>query len=121
MNEEREKIALFQEGFKHYKSSNYFDAHEAWEELWSDYYLVDKKFIQGLIQLSVSFVHLDNGNLNGAKSLLKKSREKFVLFPGTHRGINLEILIHQIDQVDEFYAKIKKADEFDWELVPHLN
>ena len=40
------------------------------EDLWSDYYLKDRLFIQGLIQLSVSFVHLKNNNMNGAKSLL---------------------------------------------------
>ena len=54
---------LFQTGLKHYHSRDFFEAHEVWEELWSEYYLEDRKFIQGLIQLAVSFVHLGNGNM----------------------------------------------------------
>ena len=72
MNKEDEKEKLFQEGMKQYKAMDYFEAHEAWEDLWSDYYLEDRKFVQGLIQLAVSFVHIGNGNMIGAKNLLKK-------------------------------------------------
>ena len=50
MNKEEEKEKLFQEGMKQYKAMDYFEAHEAWEDLWSDYYLEDRKFVQGLIQ-----------------------------------------------------------------------
>ena len=63
--------ALYNEGKKEFLDGKYYDAHEVWEDLWSDYYLKDRKFIQGLIQLSVSFVHLKNGNMIGAKNLLK--------------------------------------------------
>ena len=62
---------LFERGKIEYQKGNFYDAHEIWEDLWSDYYLKDRKFIQGLIQLSVSFVHLKNSNMKGAKSLLK--------------------------------------------------
>ena len=70
MNDADKIESLFQEDLKHYRTGDYFEAHESWEELWSDYYLMDRKFIQGLIQLSVSFVHLETGNIKGAKSLL---------------------------------------------------
>ena len=45
MNEEDKKEELFIEGLKQYKAMEYFEAHEAWEDLWSDYYLEDKKFV----------------------------------------------------------------------------
>ncbi|SVD01662.1 uncharacterized protein METZ01_LOCUS354516, partial [marine metagenome] len=41
---------LFLKGLESYHEGNYFDAHEFWEILWSDYYLEDRDFIQGLIQ-----------------------------------------------------------------------
>ena len=69
MNDTQKMENLFQEGLTYFKSGEYFEAHESWEELWSDFYLKDRRFVQGLIQLSVSFVHLENNNLNGAKSL----------------------------------------------------
>ena len=71
--EEKFKIEeLFHKGLREYELMDYFEAHEIWEELWSDYYLEDRKFIQALIQLSVSFVHIGNGNLIGAKKFIKE-------------------------------------------------
>ena len=120
MNDEKKKKELFQEGLRQYKLMDYFESHEVWEELWSDYYLEDKKFIQGLIQLSVSFVHLSNGNMIGANNLLNKSKEKFTQFSGIHRGIDISILLNQIKKVELEYKKLKNPDSFQWDLVPKL-
>jgi len=116
-----EKIeSLFQDGLKFYRGGNYFEAHESWEEMWSDYYLIDRRFIQGLIQLSVSFVHLENGNIKGAKSLLNKSIEKFKEFNGIHRGISLDNLLKQINQVNDVYANLISVDTFNWDIIPKI-
>ena len=118
---DNEKIeSLFEEGLKYYRSGNYFEAHESWEEMWSDYYLVDRRFIQGLIQLSVSFVHLENGNIKGAKSLLNKSIEKFEEFNGTQRGIDLNDLLKQINEVNNVYTNLISLDTFDWDIIPKI-
>lgn len=112
---------LFNNGLREYELMDYFEAHEIWEELWSDYYLEDRKFIQALIQLSVSFVHIGNGNLIGAKNLLKKSKNKFLEFSGTHRGINIKKLIKQIERVALDYENLENTDNFEWDLVPKLD
>ena len=46
MTEEETKEKLYQEGLNYFKSGDYFEAHESWEDLWSDFYLEDRKFIQ---------------------------------------------------------------------------
>ena len=120
MNDNEKIESLFQEGLKYYRAGNYFEAHESWEEMWSDYYLTDRRFIQGLIQLSVSFVHLENGNIKGAKSLLNKSIEKFEEFNGTQRGINLNDLLKQINQVKYVYDNLIFVDTFDWDIIPTI-
>ena len=120
MTEELIKARLFQEGLSHYRSGDFFESHESWEDLWSDYYLKDRKFVQGLIQLSVSFVHLGNGNMNGAKSLLNKSKEKFQLFSGVHRKINIKLLLEQIETIKIAYDECESTSDFDWGLVPSL-
>jgi predicted metal-dependent hydrolase len=120
MSDEIKEVELFQEGLKQYKLMDYFESHEVWEELWSDFYLVDRKFIQGLIQLSVSFVHIGNGNMIGAKSLLRKSKEKFKQFSGIHRGINIKLLLKQVDCVELEYRKLENPKSFQWDLVPDL-
>mgnify|MGYP001293911496 CR=1 FL=1 len=121
MNDEEQKDLLYQEGLKKYKESDYFEAHELWEDLWSDFYLEDRKFIQGLIQLSVSFVHLERGNINGARSLLNKSKGKFIEFSGIHRKINVQKLLSQIELVKIEYENLDHISQFDWEKTPDLN
>ena len=119
--EEKFKIEeLFNKGRKEYELMDYFEAHEIWEELWSDYYLKDRKFIQGLIQLSVSFVHLKNSNMIGAKNLLKKSKAKFSDYEGVHRSISLQKLKIEMNKIEKEYISLGDLESFDWSLVPKL-
>ena len=120
MNEEEKKEQLFFDGLQAYEEKDFFEAHELWEELWSEYYLDDKTFIQGLIQLAVSFVHLGNGNLNGAKSLMKKSGDKFSSYSGLHRGINIDKLKQQILIIINEYEQLLTVEGFDWTHIPEL-
>ena len=120
MGDSLEMEILFQKGLSEYEKGDFFEAHEAWEDLWSDYSISDRRFIQGLIQLSVSFVHLGNGNMVGAKSLLKKCQDKFSDFSGIQRGINLVELTSAIEAVELVYEDLKHTSEFDWDLVPNL-
>ena len=120
MSEATEMESLFQKGLAEYEKGDYFEAHEAWEDLWSDYQLSDRKFIQGLIQLAVSFVHLGNGNMIGAKNLLKKCENKFSEYTGIHRNINVDELKSAIEAVDIVYQNLEHSLEFDWDLVPNL-
>ena len=111
---------LFERGLTEYEKGDYFEAHEAWEDLWSDYNFDDRIFVQGLIQLAVSFVHLGNGNMIGAKNLLKKSQNKFFDYKGIHRGINVDDLKSSMVVVDIVYNDLTHSEEFDWDLVPVL-
>ena len=120
MNNSDKMSELFQRGLDEYDKGEYFEAHEAWEDLWSDYNFPDRKFVQGLIQLSVSFVHLGNGNLTGAKNLLKKCQQKFDDYNGIHRDINLADLKSSIEAVEIVYSELNDCRDFDWDLVPVL-
>lgn len=120
MSNASEMRVLFEKGLNEYEKGDYFEAHEAWEDLWSDYNFPDRKFIQGLIQLSVSFVHLSNGNMIGARNLLKKCQQKFLDYKGIHRQININELKFAIEAVSLTYDNIEESSEFDWDLVPVL-
>ena len=120
MNDASKMRILFEKGLNEYEKGDYFEAHEAWEDLWSDYNFRDRKFIQGLIQLSVSFVHLSNGNMIGARNLLKKCQDKFSEYNGIHREININELKFAIEAVSLTYENMKESSEFDWDLVPVL-
>ena len=120
MSDAAEIQALFQKGLDEYEKGDYFEAHEAWEDLWSDYNLPDRKFVQGLIQLAVSFVHLGNGNMTGARNLLRKCQNKFTDYKGIKRNINVGELKSVIEAVDIMFQDMENTSEFDWDLVPSL-
>ena len=106
----REDI-LFQKGIKAFNERNFYDAHEYWEELWLDYKLEDSKFIQGLIQLAVSYYHLFNNNLNGAKSMIKKCLGKLENFDKSW-GIDVNDLTNQVLDVKNHINNINYTAEF---------
>ena len=112
----REDI-LFQKGIKAFNERNFYDAHEYWEELWLDYKLEDKKFIQGLIQLAVSYYHLFNNNINGAKSMIKKCLGKLENFDKSW-GINVNDLKNQVQDVKNHINNINyTADNIDSYII----
>ncbi len=120
MNEPEIMEELYLQGLEAYHNGDYYDAHEFWEDLWSDHYFEDRRFVQGLIQLSVSFVHLQNNNLNGAKGLMRKCIEKFNDYNGIQREINVDSLKKQIISIQNMYDRMNSCDEFEWEMVPEL-
>ena len=96
---------LFQKGIDAFNNRCFFDAHEYWEELWLDYKLKDATFIQGLIQLAVSYFHFFNNNLNGARSMMRKCLGKFEGIEMA-RGMDIDELKEQIENVQTHFNYI---------------
>ena len=96
---------LFQKGIDAFNNRKFYEAHEYWEELWLDYKLTDATFIQGLIQLAVSYFHLFNNNLKGARSMIRKCLGKF---EGVEmvRGMDIHELKKQIKKVHSHFNNI---------------
>ena len=101
---------LFHKGINAFNNRQFYDAHEYWEELWLDYKLNDSDFIQGLIQLAVSYFHLFNQNLTGARSMIKKCLKKIELFHTT-RGIDVMELKSEIYNVQKYFNKIDNTND----------
>jgi len=66
----------FLEGIALFNRGEFFDCHEALEEVWLELSGERKKFLQGLIQVAVALHHLRNGNRVGAGRLLAAAVEK---------------------------------------------
>ena len=111
---------LFNRGIKYFNNKKYYDAHESWEELWSEYKLNDALFVQGLIQLSVAFFHITNLNLKGSRSLFEKCLPKLKEFSSYHRGINLEEIIGAAENSYQEVMSISNSEKFNWELAPKI-
>ena len=111
---------LFIKGIALFNQKKFYDAHESWEELWSEYRLKDEIFIQGLIQLAVAYFHITNLNLKGSKNLFNKCLPKLKKFPTNHRNINLLKIIDSAEKSNKKINSIKSVDEFDWDLAPKI-
>ena len=58
------------EGIAYFNACDFFERHESWEELWTEYQGPSRKFYQGLIQAAVALHHFGNGNIRGAKKAI---------------------------------------------------
>ncbi len=73
-----------------------------------------------MIQLAVCFVHLQNNNLNGAKSLINKSIKKLHGFSHDHRNIDLKGLKKIMKKLNLELELINNVAEFDWSNCPTI-
>ena len=110
MNTVKKEDVLFNKGIEAFNNRQFYDAHEYWEELWLNYKLSDSNFIQGLIQLAVSYFHLFNQNLTGASSMIKKCLKKIDPFQ-TVRGIDVIELKSQICNVQKYFNNIDNTND----------
>ena len=53
-----------------FNNQKWYEAHDAFEEIWNGLNGDERQIIQGILQVSVSQFHLNKGNLNGAMILL---------------------------------------------------
>ena len=67
----------------------YFECHDTIEDLWSGLRGPSRDFFQGLIQVSVAFYHLGNGNLAGAESMARRALKRFERYPDRYFGFDL--------------------------------
>ncbi len=81
--------STFQRGLTLFNAREYFDAHEVWEDVWRAAPQVEKKFLQGLIQVAVALHHHSRGNAVGARSLLARAHRNLSDYPDTYSGVNL--------------------------------
>jgi predicted metal-dependent hydrolase len=105
--------ALYLEGIEHFNVCDFYESHEVWEELWTDYQGPSRKFYQGLIQAAVALHHFGNGNIRGARKLYYSTRSYLEPYRPLHMGLDLEAFLNQFEQC--FAAVTASQEEF-----PHI-
>lgn len=73
-----------------FNAGDFFEAHEVWEDLWSESHGPERRFYQGLIQAAVGLCHFGNGNLGGAAKLYRSSRD-YVLGCGAAHFLGMDV------------------------------
>jgi hypothetical protein len=110
---------LYLKGIEHFNACDFYEAHEAWEELWADHFGPSRQFYQGLIQAAVALHHFGNGNIRGAKKLYYGCRGYLAGYRPAHLGLDLERFFAELERC--FAEVISSAEEFPQvEVVPDL-
>src|ERR1700693_4285149 len=84
------------EGLRLYDAGEFFTAHEAWESVWLKVPEPEKTFLQGLIQVTAAFHHLQRNNPLGAVLLLQAALRRLDRYPPSFGGISVTVLCHHI-------------------------
>ena len=80
---------LFRKGVDEFNRGYFFECHDTLEEMWAGLRGPSRDFFQGLIQVSVAFYHLGNGNPPGAQSMLERALKRFAKYPAAYFGFDL--------------------------------
>ena len=73
-----------------FNNHEWYEAHDACEEIWYSVDGDERQVIQGILQVSVSQFHLTKGNLNGATILLGEGLGRIKTRTKINLGIDLD-------------------------------
>ncbi|MEI6231687.1 MAG: DUF309 domain-containing protein [Planctomycetota bacterium] len=80
-----EGISLFNRGL-------YWEAHEAWEEIWLEADGIQSEFLQGLIQSAAALLKYSRNEPAPARRLFDTSSRRLSLCPDFYMGIHVRAL-----------------------------
>jgi predicted metal-dependent hydrolase len=81
---------LYYKYFDLFNNEEFWEAHEALEELWQP---TRDRFLQGLIVFAGSLVHVQRNNPSGCRKLLVKALDFLTPYGARHWDLNLEPII----------------------------
>ena len=81
---------IFLDALNLFNNQKWYEAHDAFEDLWNTLEGDERQIIQGILQVSVSQFHLSKGNLNGATILMGEGLGRIKNRTNIDLGIDLE-------------------------------
>jgi len=97
------------EGLACYRRAEFFQTHEHWEVVWLTLDEPEKSFIQALIQMAAAFHHVQNGNIVGAVSLLRRAAKRIECCPEGFCGIAIESLQIEVGEALRSLEAVKPS------------
>ena len=115
----------FFEALNLFNNQKWYEAHDAFEDIWNTVDGDERQIIQGILQVSVSQFHLSKGNLNGATILLGEGLGRIKNRTNIDLGVDLESFCKCLEELlrklqykeeltknDKPYLLIKEQNEF---------
>ena len=100
-----------------FNNQKWYEAHDAFEDIWNTLDGDERQIIQGILQVSVSQFHLSKGNLNGATILLGEGLGRIQNRTNIDFGIDLESFCKCLE---ELLRKLQYKEELNENDKPYL-
>jgi uncharacterized protein len=85
-------------GLELIRAGEYFEAHEELEDEWREAPAGERDFLQGLVHVSVAWLHAGRGNRNGCERQLEKAARRLGAYAPAHRGVDVANVLRQVDE-----------------------
>ena len=100
-----------------FNNQKWYEAHDAFEDIWNTVDGDERQIIQGILQVSVSQYHLNKGNINGATILLGEGLGRIKNRINVDLGIDLESFCKCLE---ELLRKLQHREELNENDKPYL-
>ena len=107
----------FLEALNLFNNQKWYEAHDAFEDIWNTLDGDERQVIQGILQVSVSQFHLSKGNINGATILLGEGLGRIKNRTNINLGIDLESFCKCLE---ELLIKLQYREELNANDKPFL-
>jgi hypothetical protein len=114
--------ALLRLGIDLYNAGHFWNAHEAWEEVWLESERGVRAFYQGLIQVAAGFVHVTRGRYPGSVKLLGDGIAKLERYEPAYLGVDVAALVAGARRARERLVELgeSRVGEFEVGLIPRI-
>ena len=116
-----EDIKSFEDNFSNalnlFNNQKWYEAHDAFEEIWNTLDGDERQIIQGILQVSVSQFHLTKGNINGATILMGEGLGRIKKRTNINLGVDLESFCKSLE---ELLRKLQYGENLTEEDKPYL-
>ena len=116
-----EDIKSFEDAFfdalNLFNNQKWYEAHDAFEDIWITLNGDEMQVIQGLLQVSVSQFHLSKGNLNGATILLGEGLGRIKNRTNIDLGVDLESFCKCLESL---LSKLQNKEELNENDKPYI-
>ena len=100
-----------------FNNQKWYEAHDAFEDIWNTLDGDERQIIQGILQVSVSQFHLSQGNINGATILLGEGLGRIKNRTNINLGIDLESFCKCLEKL---LKKLQYKEELNENDKPYL-
>jgi predicted metal-dependent hydrolase len=93
-------------GIELFNAGEYFEAHEALENAWREEPGRIRELYQGILQVAVTYLHIQRGNYSGATKVAARCQIKLDQWPETCRGVDVATLRRNLTAVMEALTRL---------------